>query len=308
MSISVLTDFPTGGVADTLGSMITVGRFKLFSVINGWLRLDGGAMFGVVPRVVWSRKAKPDEQHRVKLAMRSLLAVDNESERVILVDTGAGSKWPDDEAARFGIENVPDAIPSALEPFGLSEAAVTDVVVTHLHFDHNGGLTEWTHRPGGPTRLRFPQARHWIHRRHWDHAIRPTERDQASFLDRDLAALAGSEAVHFLEGDDPACPLEGVRWELSHGHTPYQLLPRFEGDQADVLWVGDMVPTSQHLPLPWIMAYDLEPLVTLEEKRALHRRCERDGLQVAFPHDPDIGGVAVDLVGPKPIISRVLDL
>lgn len=301
--------FSTGGVPDRLGGMIGVGRYRLCSVITGWMWLDGGAMFGVVPQVVWSRKTRPDEQGRVRLAMRTLVAADSESKRVILVDTGAGEKWPAEEAARFGIEPLPEALSVALASLGLTERQVTDVVVTHLHFDHNGGLTEWADEPGGSTRLRFPQARHWIHRRHWDHAIAPTERDRASFLDRDLEALAVSDAVRFLEGDPPECELEGLVWELSHGHTPYQLLPCFKGDPADLLWVGDMIPTSQHLPLAWGMAYDLQPMVTLEEKRAVYDRCDREGLWLAFPHDPELGGVALEIAGAKkPIISRVLDI
>jgi glyoxylase-like metal-dependent hydrolase (beta-lactamase superfamily II) len=288
--------------------MIAVGRFQLFSVINGWCRLDGGAMFGVVPKEVWASKSQPDEQNRILLATRTLVGIDGQAGRVVLADTGPGSKWPEDQAARFGVRIVPDALSQALARYGLGEGDVTDVVIPHLHFDHAGGLTEWAGEPGGETRLRFPQARHWIHEKHWQHANHPTERDRASFLKRDLEVLAKPGVLTMVSGDDPPPPFEGVRWQLSHGHTPYQLLPLFEGDPGGLLFVGDMIPTKAHLPVAWVMGYDLYPLTTLEERREVYRRCAQDGLMLAFPHDPECGGVAVDVVDGKPVVSKILDL
>ncbi|MHC4093785.1 MAG: MBL fold metallo-hydrolase [Planctomycetota bacterium] len=288
--------------------MLNIGRFQILSVINGRFGLDGGAMFGVVPKVLWERKTKADELNRIPLAMRTLVAIDAEAGRVVLVDTGAGHKWPADEAQRFAIEPYPHALAQALAPYGLAEADVTDVIVTHLHFDHNGGLTEWQDRPPGETRLRFPQARHWIHERHWQHATHPTEKDAASFLERDLQALAEPGVLTFVAGDSPPPPFEGVHWHLSHGHTPYQLLPVFEGEDGDLLFVGDMIPTANHLPVPWVMAYDLRPLVTIEEKGEVHSRCTREGLVLAFPHDPGLGGVGMEVVDGKPVVSKTLDL
>ena len=192
--------------------MIRSGRYDIFSVVNGRLGLDGGAMFGVVPRGVWSRKAKPDELNRIQLAMRTLVAMDRDAGRVILVDTGAGHKWPAEEAERFAIQPDRQALARALAEHGLAETDVTDVVITHLHFDHNGGLTEWADQPGGPTRLRFPQARHWIHERHWSHANDPNPRDQASFLERDIHALPEPGVLTLVTGDEPEPPFEGLRW------------------------------------------------------------------------------------------------
>ncbi len=288
--------------------MITVGRFEIVSVVTGSYRLDGGAMFGVVPKVLWAAKTPPDELNRIPLAMRTLVAVDSAAGRVVLVDTGAGRKWPPQEADRYALQTVPEVIPQALGKWGLTEAEVTDVVVGHLHFDHNGGLTEWVGRPGGTTRLRYPQARHWIHTGHWRHALNPTERDRASFLKRDTEALAAPGVLTLVNGDDPLAPFAGLRWHVSHGHTPYQLLPVFEGPEGDLMFVGDMIPTVAHLPLPWVMGYDLQPVVTLEEKRAVFRACAEQGLRLAFPHDPECGGVAVQWSDGKPAVSAVLDL
>ncbi|MCP4245554.1 MAG: MBL fold metallo-hydrolase [bacterium] len=277
-------------------------------MINGRIGLDGGAMFGVVPKVLWERKTRPDDQNRIPLAMRTLVAVDAEAGRVILVDTGAGPKWPAEEADRFAIKPDPTTLGQALAVQGLTEADVTDVVITHLHFDHNGGLTEWADGSSSSTRLRFPRARHWIHEKHWQHANSPTEKDRASFLERDLEALADAEVVTPVTGEEPDPPFDGLRWQLSHGHTPYQLLPVFEGTDRDLLFVGDMIPTANHLPVPWVMAYDLEPLVTIAEKARTLRCCTEKGLALAFPHDTDLGGVTVELVKNKPIIGQRLEL
>lgn len=288
--------------------MITIGDYRVFSVVNGFVRLDGGAMFGVVPKVLWERKTKPDEYNRILLAMRSLVAVNHDASRVVIVDTGAGDKWPADEAARFAVESRPDALREALAPHGLTEDDVTDVVISHLHFDHNGGVTEWAREAGGPTRLRFKNARHWVHERHWRHANDPCEKDRASFLERDLEALGATGALELVSGDDPPPPFDGVRWLISSGHTPSQLLPIFQDPNGDLLFVGDLIPTADHLPIPWVMAYDLEPLRTLAEKREVYRRCTQEGLLLAFPHDPRRGGVGLEMVGDKPVVTRSLDL
>jgi glyoxylase-like metal-dependent hydrolase (beta-lactamase superfamily II) len=162
--------------------MIRVGQWEMESVECGRFRLDGGAMFGVVPKVIWARGANVDDQNRVLLANRALIATHGRSGRIVIVDTGTGSKWNAVDAERFAIQSTPEAIDDVLSARGASPDDVTDIVATHLHFDHCGGMTVWAGEPGGPTELRFPNARHWVHRRHWEHAHRPTLRDRASFL------------------------------------------------------------------------------------------------------------------------------
>ena len=288
--------------------MIRVGRFQVLSVINGYARLDGGAMFGVVPKVLWSKRAAPDELNRILLALRTLVAIDHEAGRVVLVDTGAGSKWAPEDAARYGITHDARALAEALKPLGLTEANVTDVVIAHLHFDHAGGMTFWKDRPRGEIGVRFPTARHWVHARHLEHARNPSPRDRTSFIPHDVEALSQNGLLHEVTGDEPTPPFDGVRWLVSNGHTPYQLLPWFEDDEHPLLFVGDMIPTAAHLPPPWVMGYDLFPLTTLEEKQRVLRMCEDRGLRLAFPHDPKVGGVEVEMASGRPTISRALDL
>jgi len=273
--------------------MLRVGPFELHSIVTGTFRLDGGAMFGILPKVLWSRSTPSDDQNRIPLATRTLLAVNRPANRVILVDTGCGTKWLPEAAARYAIVHDATAIDRALKLAGLAGDDVTDVVVTHLHFDHNGGLTDWANMPGGPTQVRYPRARHWIHRRHWEHAQRPHLKDRASFLRSDFEALADGGLLCFVDGEEPASPMDGLSWHLSHGHTPYQLHPVFEGERSEVIFVGDMVPTAAHVPVPWVMAYDLRPMTTMDEKQRLVARCLDRGTKIAMPHDPIMGIMSV---------------
>lgn len=290
--------------------MLTIGDFEIHSIVTGTFRLDGGAMFGVVPKALWKNVSDVDDENRIQLCTRTLLAINRRTDRVILVDTGCGPKWSPEKAQRYAIKHDSHAIPSALTRLGLAVDAVTDVIVTHLHFDHNGGLTEWVDDPDGPTRLIYPHARHCIHRQHWEHARNPHIKDRGSFIEADFVALAEHDKLHVLDGDRPEPLCEGVEWLVSHGHTPYQIHPIFrgnkDGDDSSLLFAGDLVPTVAHLRLPWVMAYDVQPLVTIEEKRRIYDRCLGDDLLLAFPHDPKIGGVAIDGTATRPIVSRTL--
>ncbi|MCK4659268.1 MAG: MBL fold metallo-hydrolase [Phycisphaerae bacterium] len=287
--------------------MIRAGRFQVYSVINGHIWLDGGAMFGVVPKVLWQKQAVPDKLNRIQLAMRTLVAIDDDARRVILVDSGAGSKWAPKDARRYGISHC-NALAELLSSLGLTDMEVTDVVITHLHFDHAGGMTFWKNEPGGEIEVRFPNARHWVHARHLEHARNPTLRDKASFMPRDYEELDKRGLLQYVTGDEPAGPFEGMRWLLSKGHTPYQLLPWFEDDERPLLFAGDMIPQIPHLSPTWGMGYDLYPVTTLEEKRRVLRMCVENHLRLAFSHDPEVGGAEVEMVAGRPVVSRVLDL
>ncbi len=238
--------------------MIRIGKFDIISVQTGLFRLDGGAMFGVVPKTMWGNHEDVDADNRILLAMRTLVAVSDDRETVLLVDTGTGPKWTVDAADRFAIQYDADAISTALsERFGLGPERVTDVIVTHLHFDHNGGLTAWADEEQTRTRLIYPNACHWLHRRQWEHANSPSERDRASFIDHDFEALQPAGVLHLVEGDSPESRWEEIGFWVSDGHTPGQLHPVFRGDGNELIWTGDACPTSSHLRIPWVMAYDL---------------------------------------------------
>ncbi len=296
------------GKGTKVQTMLKLGAYELYSVVNGTVRLDGGAMFGVVPKLLWESVADVDDSNRILLNTRTLLAVNRAEQRVVLVDTGCGTKWTPDKASRFAVHYDPAAIPRALTALNLSVAEVTDVVIGHLHFDHNGGLTEWFDDPDGPTCLRFPNARHWIHRGHWEHAHHPHLRDRASFLKEDFAILADAKVLRLVEGDEPEPPFDQVEWFVSHGHTPYQLHPIFGAGDERLMFIGDLVPTVAHLRLSWVMAYDLRPLETTRERELVYRRCLDEGLLLAFPHDPNVAGVAIEGTIERPIVARALSL
>ncbi|MBI3835968.1 MAG: MBL fold metallo-hydrolase [Planctomycetes bacterium] len=288
--------------------MLKAGPFEIYSVQTGTFRLDGGAMFGVVPKTLWSQPTPCDELNRIYLSTRTLIAVDRANRRVVIADTGCGSKWSTKEADRFAIQHDGDAITRALSSLGLTNEDITDVVVTHLHFDHNGGLTDWADKTGGKTVPKYPRATHWLHRKHWEHAQSPTLKDRASFLRPDFEGLYEAGLLKLVEGDGPPPPFEGLAWFLSHGHTTYHLHPLFGAGRERVLFIGDLVPTAAHLRLPWVMAYDLRPLVTIQEKEDIFRHCLDDGWVLAFAHDPAVAGTAIDGTPDRAIASRPLPL
>ena len=284
------------------------GRYDVRSMETGRLRLDGGAMFGVVPRVMWEKVASPDEMGRIQLYMRSLLVRDRRAGRVILVDTGAGTKWSPKEIERYGLEVAGDGLGAGLASAGLREEDVTDILITHLHFDHNGGLTRWADQDREQAVPRFPRARVWVHRKHWDHAVSPSEKDRASFMQRDFGPVLEAGLVETLEGDPPASPFEGISLQLVHGHTPGQMLPRFVGDGRELLYTGDLIPMFTHLPVSWVMAYDVEPLRTIVEKKLVLRDCAERNLLLAPAHDPGAACGAVDMDGKRPVLREAVQL
>jgi len=288
--------------------MLRIGPYELHAIVTGRLRLDGGAMFGVVPKALWAKPAPPDDRNRVQLAMRSLLAIDRSTGRVILIDTGAGDKWDADEIDRFAFEIEGDLLGAGLASFGLDDDDVTDVIVTHLHFDHNGGLT--VRGPGGPgpCRPRFRKARHWVHQRQLDHARSPAPKDRASFLEGDFTPVQEAGLFEIVTGDGSVSPLPGVSWFVADGHTPGQLLPRFHDDQVRLHYMGDLIPTTAHLPVPWIMAYDNEPLKTAGEKQRVLQECGEQGLILFFEHDPKVAAARIDLSRTRPEVKATIDL
>ena len=262
--------------------MLQLGRWRLASVIAGSFALDGGAMFGSVPRALWERQAPPDALNRVRLVSRCLLARDDR--RCVLVDTGMGDRWDARHADLLALGDPTDGLDRGLAAQGLAREDVTDVILTHLHFDHAGGST----RVGaqGGLECAFPNARWHVQRRQWMWAQSPTERDRRSFRTDDFDLLVHCGKLHLVEGPCELFPdLEII---VSDSHTVGQQLPRFHAGNTHLTFCGDVIPTRAHLRVPWIMAYDLHPLTTMEEKKMiLAEAIEEDGI-LFFEHDPDV--------------------
>ena len=263
-----------------------IGQYEIHALVAGRFALDGGAMFGVVPRPLWERTNPPDARNRVAMAARALLVIGNG--RKILVDTGNGSKFPPKLAEIYRIDTPPGIMEHELSRFGLFPSDITDVVLTHLHFDHAGGSTVMTDH--GP-RPAFPQARYYVQRDHWKSAQHPTERDRASFFPDDYLPLERDGVLEFLDGEGEIFP--GISLRLFHGHTRALQCPLIRGDAKAVLFCADLIPMAAHVQLPWIMGYDLRPLETLEEKRAILQSAADEEWVLFLEHDPAIDGVTV---------------
>ena len=257
---------------------LTLGNLQLTALHDGPFRLDGGAMFGVVPRPLWERLAPADDRHRIQLAMRPLL-VEADWGRM-LVDCGVGDKMPEKARDIYALDRTRH-LDHALAERGLEAAAIDTVLATHLHFDHFGGATTSSARGLVP---RFPRARYVIRDAEWEDATHPHERNRASYLQDDFVPLRTANVVDFFTGDVTVKP--GVRVERTGGHTGQHQIVYLESGGRTAVFVADLIPTTAHLQDPWVMGYDLFPMETLAfKKRFIREAIEREYL-VFFEHDP----------------------
>ncbi len=255
-----------------------LGDWKFRAFHDGRFKLDGGAMFGVVPKVFWEKKHPADEQNRIDLDLRCLL-VEHEDRR-ILVDTGMGDRWDEKQVGIFAIERRPNQLVAELAEAGITRESITDVIVTHLHFDHSGGAMREVDSQLLPV---FANARHWVQKRHWEWAASPSERDRASFRSDDFQALAEHGQLQLVDGLTEIIP--GVRVTPISGHTPGQQVVEFDTGQGVVAFVGDLLPFLSQVHVPWIMGFDLNPLLTVTEKKQFLTRAVEDQLILVFEHD-----------------------
>ncbi len=259
-----------------------LGRFTLHALEAGLQRLDGGAMFGVVPKPLWEKRIPADERNRIPLAMRCLLV--ETPDALVLIDNGAGNKEDAKFCSIYGIENAgsPTRLEDALRDAGFAPDDVAVVIDSHLHFDHAGGNT-FVDREG-QVRLSFPRARYFVQRGEFEYAHWQNERIQASYLPHNFDPVHQAGRFTFLEGEAEVVP--GIRVLPTPGHTPHHQSALIESEGQAALFLADVVPTSAHLAYPWIMGYDVEPLVTLDTKKALLPRAREQGWLLVFEHDP----------------------
>lgn len=257
-----------------------IGPYTLHEIPAGRFRLDGGAMFGIVPKPLWARHAEPDDRNRIPLAMRCLLLEGDG--RVVLVDAGIGDKVDAKFRDLYAVDLETSELHRSLRAAGFGAEDVTDVVLTHLHFDHGGGAT--SRDADGRLRPTFPRATYHVQRAHWQWA-HESPRERASFLPENLEPLAASGQLHLLDG--PGEVLPGLEVIVVDGHTRGQQLLKVADGETTLLYAADLLPTAAHVPLLWIMAYDVAPLETLAEKEAILAQAEREGWTIFFEHDPE---------------------
>ena len=255
---------------------------KLHSIETGNFKLDGGAMFGVVPKVLWEKTNPADSQNRIEMSARCLLIEDGE--KLILIDAGLGNKQSEKFFSHYA-RSGDMTLETSLASCGFSVEDITDVFLTHLHFDHCGGATK---REGDKVVPVFKNAKFWCSKIHWEWAsISPNPREKASFLEENLFPLEGSGQLNLFDStEDGFCSELGFDLLLVDGHTEKMALPKVQYKGKTILFASDLVPTAGHIPIPYLMGYDVRPLVTMEEKtRILNSLVENNSL-LFLQHDP----------------------
>ena len=252
---------------------------ELFTVDTGFFKLDGGAMFGVVPKSIWSRTNPADENNLCTWAMRCLLV--SEGNRLVLIDTGIGDK----QDARFFSHyylHGDASLEKSLRQLGVHPTDITDVFLTHLHFDHCGGSVKYGSH--GQYELTFPRAKYWTNQDHWNWATRPNPREKASFLEENILPLQEHGVVAFFDLSKKSL-FPGFDFLTMDGHTDKQMLPKLQYKGQTLVFMADLLPSVGHLPIPYVMGYDTRPLLTLQEKQAFLEEAVRENYLLFFEHD-----------------------
>ena len=250
---------------------------KLYAIETGHFKLDGGAMFGVVPKPLWERTNPADENNRIDMAARSLLIEDGN--RLILIDTGLGNKQSDKFFSHYALWGE-HSLSSSLKKAGFLSDDITDVVFTHLHFDHCGGAIVRNEK--GFYEPAFKNARFWSHKDHWQWATEPNVREKASFFPENILPLEESGQLNLLDSDKT--PL-GFDVLLMDGHTEKQMLPKIEYKGKTIVFAADLIPTVGHLPVPYVMGYDTRPLLSLKEKASFLEEALENDYLLFMEHD-----------------------
>ncbi|MEJ2538029.1 MAG: MBL fold metallo-hydrolase, partial [Calditrichia bacterium] len=246
----------------------------------GRYKLDGGAMFGVVPRTLWQKENPPDEKNRITMSLNTLLLVGDG--KIILVDTGVGDKFTDKFREIYAIDYSEHSLVKSLLQHNIQPENVTDVILTHLHFDHVGGSTYYDN--DGNLKLQFPNATHYVQKKQLEWAQKGFAKDRASYLSENIQPLIDSGQLKVLSG--AAELFKDVELILSDGHTVAQQLVLIRGNGKNLLYAADLIPMTAHIPLPWVMAYDLYPVTSIQEKEEILKKAVTENWMIFFEHDP----------------------
>lgn len=259
---------------------------ELYSVLAGNFKLDGGAMFGVVPKSLWTRTNPADENNKIELTTRCLLI--KNGDRLTLIDTGMGNKQSEKFFGYYYLYG-DDSLTKSLANHGFHPDDVTDVFLTHLHFDHSGGAVNWNTNKTG-YELAFKNATYWSNKSHWEWATKPNRRERASFLEENILPIEESGQLKFIEEPKEgnfttAKEMDFGIWFMN-GHTDKQMLPHFQHKGKTFVYIADLLPTVGHLPTPFVMGYDTRPLLTVDEKEAFLEKAAEEGYYLILEHDP----------------------
>ncbi|RNC86036.1 MAG: MBL fold metallo-hydrolase [Balneola sp.] len=285
-------------------SKTTLGHFELYSIETGDIKLDGGAMFGVVPKTLWSRGIPADEKNRIAMTMRCLLVKSNRSGKIYLIDNGVGDKFNEKMMEIYQIDFSEKTLLNSLKAHGFTPDDITDIIFTHLHFDHCGGTTYFDE--ADEIAFTFPNATYHVTKRHFETATNPNAREKASFLPDNINPLKENPNLNLVEDSHTYEP--GLSTVVVNGHTLGQQLPKIEGDGKTIVFVADLLPTHVHLPLPWVMGYDMRPIETLNEKKEFLEKAISGNWNLFLEHDLETEMIRIGKENNRYLITNKLAL
>ena len=254
---------------------------KLYTIDTGFFKLDGGAMFGVVPKSIWQKTNPADEFNLCSWAMRCLLI--QEGDRLILIDNGIGYKQDERFLKHYHLHG-DDTLEKSLTNLKFSKDDITDVFLTHLHFDHCGGSIE--RQADGNLVPAFKNANYWSNKEHWQWAVEPNDREKASFLKENILPIQESGKLKFIDTLDGVSFTDNIQIRFAFGHTDSMMLPQISYKGKTILYMADMLPSVGHIPMPYVMSYDMFPLKTLKEKKKFLEEAVQNDYILFFEHDP----------------------
>lgn len=255
---------------------------KLYAINAGYFKLDGGAMFGVVPKSIWNKLNPADDNNMCSWAMRCLL-IEN-GDRLILVDNGMGNKQDTKFFGHYHLHG-DDNLERSLAKNGFNKDDITDVFLTHLHFDHCGGSIEMENDKLIPA---FKNATYWSNEAHWQWATHPNDREKASFLKENILPIRESGKLKFIEVEEGVSFTKEIQVRFMYGHTEAMMLPQITYKNKNIVYMADLLPSAAHIPLPYVMGYDTRPLQTLQEKKSFLKEAQEKDFILFFEHDPKI--------------------
>jgi len=256
-----------------------IGKYTLKTILSGFIGLDGGAMFGIIPKPLWEKTNPTDELNRVTLSTRSLLLASEDKK--ILIDTGMGSKWDEKSKNIYRIDPKLD-IELALLQNGINPNEITDVLLTHLHFDHTGGSTKLDN---GKLLPAFPNAKYFVQKKNFEWAMNPSDRDKGSYIKENFETLVKEGVLHLVDGEINFD--ENISFKVINGHTFGQQMIKISDSSNTILYCADLMPFVSHIRIPYVMGYDLQPMITVQEKKKYLKLAADENWYLYFGHDPD---------------------
>ncbi|MCX6149128.1 MAG: MBL fold metallo-hydrolase [Ignavibacteriales bacterium] len=278
-----------------------IGKYKIQLIETGTFALDGGAMFGIIPKPLWEKNNPADNANRVSLTARCLLL--SYEKKNILIDTGFGNKWDEKSNSIYNFNQQSANLNKSLKLAGVDREAITDVILTHLHFDHTGGSTTVENGKIVPS---FPNATYFVQKQNFDWAMNPSEKDRGSYIKDNFLPLYEKGVLKFINGNEPFD--DEIEFIQINGHTFGQQLVKISDSLQTLLYCGDLLPFSSHIHLPFIMGYDLQPLVTLNEKKKILNQAVDEEWKLIFEHDPFLPAVTIQKIGEKFLIKEKIKI